>query len=232
MNLTFHSINNRVLLFFIALLCTSCGERFFPNKEYYYLTRESKSWLVDTVKYERFALVDSLSFRESFKLEYNWSAFNSSRRSSGVLGLRDREFCEYEMREQDFVSQMNKRLSIKIEAMEPPDMAILDVVIHDQTFRYSIGLGKLLMVSSKRESRPDSEYVNNSIIKLPLLSKVIRHDTIEINQHKYYDILEFVLKDFEDQWNDTTIISLMLAKEIGLIQYKQNGGHTFNRIIE
>ncbi len=213
-----------------VLLFQSCGESWNPNKEIYVVSAKSKKWLADTYLYEEFSLTDSFSFSEFYLFESEWSAFNSSKSTSGLLGLQDRVLRDYEVIHQTYKSQLNKRFAIEIEALDPPSTESLEVVLRRTYFRYDLTYKKLLSLSTKFGRRPDSEFVNDQWVDHPFLSHAIQHDTIVINDVVFYKAMEFVLGDFEDQWVDTTIVNIILAKEVGLLQYTLHNGQVFSRV--
>lgn len=223
---------SRNLVYCVVLLFTSCGELYSPNTEYYFVSSENKEWLIDTDKYEEFSLSDSQAFTEYFQLTSEWEAFNSSRSSSGLFGLKDREYKEYEVIEQVYRSQLDKRFSINLEGAEPPDGQMLEIRLDNNYYFYDLLHKKLLSINTESGRRPDSEYIDNKLVEYPLLSFARVHDTMNINEVEYHDVLEFVHADFKDQWGESTILSVSVAKEVGLIQYKLQGGHVVNRVVE
>jgi len=65
---------------------------------------------------------------ENFQLTSEWESFNSSRSSSGLFGLKDREYKEYEVIEQIYRSQLDKRFSINLVGAEPPEGQIMEIL--------------------------------------------------------------------------------------------------------
>lgn len=187
---------------------------------------------MDTDTYEEFSLSDSQAFTEYFQLTSEWEAFNSSRSSSGLFGLKDREYKEYEVIQQVFRSQLDQRFSIHLEGAEPPDGQILKIRLDNNYYHYDLLHKKLISIRTDAGRRPDSEYIDNKLVEYPLLSFARVHDTMKINEVEYHDVLEFVHADFKDQWEESTIVSVSIAKEVGLIQYKLHGGRVFNRVVE
>ncbi len=218
------------LVFGLALLFTSCGELFRPDTEYFIVSSENKEWLIDADKYEEFSLADGQAYSEYFELISEWEAFNNSRSSSGFFGLKNREFKEYEVIEQVYRSQLDKRFSIHLEGAELPDGQILEIRLDNNYYFYDLLHKKLLSIRTDSGRRPDSEFIDDKLVEYPLLSFVLLHDTMMINQVEYFDVLEFVHKDFKDQWEGSTIVSVSVAKEVGLIQYRLHGGRIYNRV--
>jgi len=224
------SFVGRNLVYCLALLCTSCGDLYSPNTEYFFVSAENKEWLIDTNKYEEFSLSDNQALTEHFQLTSEWEAFNSSRSSSGLFGLKDREYREYEVIEQVYRSQLDKRFSINLEGAEPPEGQIMEIRLDNNYYFYDLLHEKLLSINTEPGRRPDSEFIDDKLVEYPLLSFAMVHDTVKINEVEYYDVLEFVHDDFKDQWEESTIVSVSVAKEVGLLQYKLHGGRIFNRV--
>lgn len=226
------SFVSRNLVFGLALLCISCGDLYNPDKEYFFVSDGNKKWLVDTDTYEVFTLEDDPAFSEHFQLESEWEGFNSSRISSGLFDLKNRQYKEYEVIHQTYYSQQDKRFSIELEGAEPPDGQLMEIRFDNNSYSYDLLHKKLLSIRTESGRRPDSEYINDKLVEYPLLSSATVHDTMMINEVEYYDLLEFVHVDFTDQWEGSTIVSVCVAKEVGLIQYKLHGGQVFNRVAD
>lgn len=218
------------LIIILFLVFTSCGDEFNPNTETYMIGSVNKKWLVNSDLYEQYSMVDSLSNTVRYFLDSEWTAFNSSKSTSGLFGLQDREFAEYEVLHQVFLSHSNNSFSIELTASEPPEGTILEIQLNRHLYNYDLQQKRLKSISTRIGRRPESTFINDKIVDLPFLSQAIQHDTLEINDVEYTNALEFVLGDFEDQWTDSTIVSITVAKEVGLLQYRMNNGHVFNRL--
>jgi len=210
---------SNVTIFICSLLAlTSCGELFTPYREFISLSALEKSWLADDSHKVTFALNDTLSELEIFEYVREYTAFNKSIHGDGF----NREETEYEIIYQEFYSKKSSVFSIRIEANELPQGAILIIHFKGLRFTYDLKYEMLRSFSTPLASESlqfkDSGYENESS------SYIDYYDTLTINNTLYLGVLDFTLKDFEDQWVDSTVVELAIAKEMGLIRYTMNNG--------
>jgi hypothetical protein len=74
---------------------------------------------------------------------------------------------------------------------------------------------------SLEESNPDSDFTINSTL--------LYADTLIFQNTTYTETLSFTLNDLSDYWTDSTITSLTIAKNIGLIHFIRNNGTEYYR---
>ena len=213
----------KINLFLVSLLLlTSCGEKFQANKETFYVRSDEKEWLVDVSIEDYFQLTDSLSNAELFTLENEWSGFNSEIYSTGF----DKEITDYQTIGQRFKSDRANYFSISLEAKEPPQGTILRVNLKRIQYDYDLKYQKLISLSAMDDSKHISFWDNRyqEFQEDGIGSKVEYLDSLEINNQLYTSLLLFRLNDFLDQWVDSTIVVIVIAKNIGLVQYSMNNG--------
>jgi hypothetical protein len=218
------------LLFIMALVLISCEEKFIRDKESHLINPANRQWLIDTTLYPEFLLADSLDNLEKYLFDNQQKTFSVRNTSEGLFGLYGNEYDEYEHVNQEYISLTNESFRIVIGANDPPDGDGLSVRLKDIIFSYDLSKKKLTAFRTNEGQRPDSDIINGKFTELPMESQVIRYDTLNIDDKRYTNALEFILKDFEEQWSATTIVSIIIVKEIGLLQYRLNNGITFCRV--
>lgn len=216
------------LFIFIAIIqfVISCEDKYIQDKKTFLVNVSNKDWLVDTAMFRELHVADSLGNTESYLFDEQWKGFIRAK-NYGRNGI---DYTEYETIDQEFKNSKNEIFHVLLTANEPAIGDNLTVSFKDSNYEFDLKTRRLTAIRNNEGHRPDKEYINDHIVDLPFKSKTIEHDTININGITYRNALEFILDDFEDQWKSTTTISVIIAKEIGLIQYRLNNGNVYNRV--
>lgn len=214
----------------LSTILPSCGEQFIRDKETYFVENNNRKWLVDTTSYKTIILTDSINNTERFDFDIQWKAFNSSKSKEGIFGIKGTEYRLYETIHQEFLSLKDENFNIVLTASELPEGTILKVNFYDIYYSYDLLKKELTFISTSLGRRPQIELIDEEYINHPINSEIIKHETILINGKTYSDALEFILKDFEDDWNESTITRIIIAKDYGLVQFSLNSGQVYNRI--
>lgn len=61
-------------------------------------------------------------------------------------------------------------------------------------------------------------------------SNVLFHDSLTINGVIYPRVMELTLKDLQQYWNDLTVTNILIAKGVGLVQFRLNNGVVISRL--
>ncbi len=213
----------------ISFLLSSCGELYSANKHTILVSAQAKEWFVDLTESEEFTMLDEHVQPEVFELEYERTHFNGARYSSGIF---DTEEYEFEVIEQEFLSDKGSDFSIDIETREPPEGPLLVVEVNNLRYKYDLSYDKIIQISTMygykfmhfREGTYRSWDAMDAIY-----STASYHDTLMFNDTEYTGVMEFHLLDFEDQWEDSTITEIIIAKKVGLLKYAMSNGTVMSR---
>lgn len=63
-----------------------------------------------------------------------------------------------------------------------------------------------------------------------MLSVVEILNSFSTSFNDYDTVMYFQLLDFENKWNDLTVVNIYVAKDIGLVKFELNNGLSFERL--
>ncbi|MFC2089586.1 hypothetical protein ACFLT1_02325 [Bacteroidota bacterium] len=215
-----------IALLSASFLLPSCGDLFSPGVEYINLSHDDKIWLMSEEYGESFTMSDSTG-SEIFGQKYEWTAYDISIRGDFL----DKDETHYETRYQSFYSDRKNNFVIKIDARMSNPGASLIMNLNKSRFRYDILFDQLFSVSIETSAKgmhfKDGRYIDEDTMR----SSAKYYDSFKIGAHTYSGVLQFTLKDFQDEWLDSTITEIVIGKEIGLLRYVMAKGDTMVRVM-
>lgn len=214
-----------LLIALVMVVGTSCiGE---PKEKWYYILDENKEWLqFDTTTPVLF--VDNFGIHQSF-----WGAGKTCSFLEGgsfVFGIQtERSFSEncYV----DKFSTHGFTLSMSLRASFAYNGDNLYVRLGETDFMFDLLHQVVFSVSLGFTHSLDKTMYDKGYSELPHInSNVLFHDSLTINGVIYPRVMELTLKDLQQYWNDFTVTNILIAKGVGLVQFRLNNGVVISRL--
>lgn len=218
-------------LFFICcfLLVDSCSNDHADDMVFYALDNESRQWLYAGVERDGFTLVDSVSIQQILSLYKERTYYKERKKSSGIFGMQDIVYAEYEAIKQLFSSNGGLTFSLELTATELPGNTELEIEINNTLVMIdpiARKINEVLVWKQIDENSRNGKSVSGSIVN----SNLEYFDSLTLNDRVYFEVLEFKLRDHLSIWNTNTVVQFQLAKELGLLSYRLENGNVFMRM--
>lgn len=211
----------------ILVIIAACGPENGLREETYYYDDSNELWLSeDTINYN-FVMTDNHGISQSYKMTTNTYEYDQS--WGGPFGINTLTV-NSEYHHKSYTSSFSNSYSISIRANSAPFGDEITIHINDLSFRYDLGVDTIsdlrLYNSYKSMSYCEDGYESEGE---SINSKVYFLDNYSTKKKNYNEVLHFVLNDFKEEWKNTTITHVYIAKTIGLIRFDMNNGIYYER---
>ncbi|MCF8225320.1 MAG: hypothetical protein K9J30_05535 [Bacteroidales bacterium] len=212
--------HTKISILILGIFLQGCGETFNPNTEYVKLRMDSKQWLVDEEHQDDFLLRDSTE-KERFFFDKEWGGYHSQ----WITGsYPDKTETHFEGIVQYFYSDQDANFRIELDAGWLKKGDLLTVRLEKLRYTYDLKYNLLTHVASDDEYKSTSFVIDHYEPGDTLLSTLTYHDTLTLDTIKFASVFHFTLRDFEEQWEPTSLTEIFIGKHVGLIGYAEHGG--------
>jgi hypothetical protein len=219
----FHKLIFSLIIFGAA----ACGKESALKKETLDFQPESKGWITNDTIRSHFVVVDDNGISSSFTMQQNSHYFITS--TSSILGITT-NLTTREYHFQGYGSTYGIPFSLSLSAGFKPFGDELYIDLARVGFAYDLKFETITRVNTDFGNK--SKNMSNNAYEPGdgMLSTVEILSSFSTSYHDYETVLYFQLLDFEDKWDDFTVVKIYVAKGIGLVKYELNNGLSFERL--
>ena len=211
----------------IIIGVAACGKESALKKETLYFQPENMGWITpDTIR-SHFVVVDDKGISSSFTMQQNSHEFNTS--WATILGITT-NLTNREYHYQTYGSTYGIPFSLSLSAGFKPFGDELYIELARVGFSYDLKFETITRVNTDFGNKSKNMTNNAYEPGHGMLSNAEILNSFSTSYHDYDTVLFFQLLDFEDKWDDFTVVKIYVAKEIGLVKFELNNGLSFERL--